>query len=122
MPFVLLIFGAAFAISGYHGNAKKLFALLGSEFSGTPSFGKWAIAILAIGATGYIKPLKTISDSFVVLIVVVLFLSDKGFFSSFSQQFGLSGVVASSQTPSPKLDLLQTTNPIVPTLQYDTVN
>lgn len=87
MPFVLLIFGVAFVASGFHGNASKLFSLIKGEFSGTPSFGKWVIAILAIGATGYIKQFKPISDAFIVLVLVVLFLSNKGFFAKFSEQF-----------------------------------
>lgn len=91
MAFVLIIFGAAFILAGYHGNAAQLFTKIGGEFSGTPSFGKWAIAILTVGAVGYIKPLKPISDAFIVLVLIVLFLSNKGFFASFSQQFGLTG-------------------------------
>lgn len=90
MAFVLIIFGVAFLLAGYHGNASKLFSKIGGEFSGTPSFGKWAIAILTIGGLGYIKPFKTISDAFIILVLVVLFLSNKGFFASFSQQFGLT--------------------------------
>lgn len=91
MGFVLIIFGVAFLLSGYHGNATELFSKLGGELTGTPSFGKWVIAIFAVGAIGYIKPLRPISDAFLVLILLVLFLSDKGFFAQFSQQFGLSG-------------------------------
>lgn len=91
MGFVLIIFGIAFLLAGYHGNAKALFTQLGGEFTGTPSFGKWAIAILVIGGVGYIKPIKPISDAFLLLVIVVLFLSDKGFFAQFSQQFGLTG-------------------------------
>lgn len=89
MAFVLIIFGIAFILAGYHGNAKKLFQKIGGEFTGTPSFGKWTLAILAIGGIGYIKPLKKISDVFIVLVLVVLFLHNQGFFYKFSKQFGL---------------------------------
>jgi hypothetical protein len=87
MGYVLIIFGVAFLLAGYHGNAKQLFNLLGDEFTGTPSFGKWIIAILAVGSVGYIRPLKPLSDSFIVLILLVLFLSNRGFFAKFNQQF-----------------------------------
>lgn len=90
MAFALIIFGIAFLLAGYHGNASALFKQLGSEFDGTPSFGKWALAILVLGSIGYIKALKPVSDAFIALVIVVLFLSDKGFFSSFSNQFGLA--------------------------------
>lgn len=102
MGFVLIIFGIAFLLAGYHGNAKALFTQLGGEFTGTPSFGKWAIAILVIGGIGYIKPIKPVSDAFLLLVIVVLFLSDKGFFAQFSQQFGLNssgGVLGANNPP-----------------------
>jgi len=89
--FVLIIFGVAFILAGYHGNAKALFSQIGGEFSGSPSFGKWLLAILVIGGIGYISPLKKVSDAFLVLVLLVLFLSNKGFFSQFSAQFGLGG-------------------------------
>lgn len=87
MGFVLIIFGVAFLLAGYHGKAKELFDLLGGELTGTPSFGKWIIAILAVGAIGYIRPLKPLSDAFIVLVLLVLFLSNRGFFAKFNQQF-----------------------------------
>jgi hypothetical protein len=86
MGFALIIFGVAFLLAGYHGTAAKLFDLLSGEFKGTPSFGKWIIAILAVGSIGYIRPLKSLSDSFIVLILVVLFLSNRGFFAKFNAQ------------------------------------
>lgn len=87
MAFVLLIFGAAFVMAGFHDNASKLFQQIGNEFTGTPSFGKWVIAILIIGGIGYIKPVKQIADAFLILVLIVLFLSNRGFFAKFSQQF-----------------------------------
>lgn len=89
MPFVLLIFGIAFVMAGYHGNASQLFNKIGSEFVGTPSFGRWALAILVIGSLGFIRPLKPISNAFLILVLIVLFLSNRGFFASFNRQFGL---------------------------------
>lgn len=103
MAFVLIIFGVAFLLAGYHGNAKTLFNLLGGEFQGTPSFGKWMLAILVVGGVGYIKPIKPISDAFLVLVLVVLFLSNKGFFASFNQQFGLNsggGILGANNPPT----------------------
>lgn len=86
MAFVLIIAAVSLIMASYHNNAKQLFSLVGGEFTGSPSFGKWFIAILTIGAIGYIKPLKSLSDSFIVLVLIVLFLSNRGFFAQFNNQ------------------------------------
>lgn len=120
MGFVLIIFGVAFLLAGYHGNAKALFSQLGGEFVGTPSFGKWAIAILVIGGVGYIKPIKPISDAFLVLVLIVLFLSDKGFFAQFSSQFlqggSSAGLLSVDNPPTGNFTLqpLQALSPLQP--------
>lgn len=87
MGFVLIIFGVAFILAGYHGNAKELFDAIGGEFQGSPSFGKWMLAILVIGGVGYVAPLKKVSDAFLILVLLVLFLSNRGFFAKFNAQF-----------------------------------
>lgn len=41
---------------------------------------------MVIGAIGYIPKLKGISDAFLVLVLLVLFISNRGFFNSFNAQ------------------------------------
>lgn len=91
MPFVILIFGVALLVSGFRGTSSELFQLVGGEFKGSPSFEKWALAIGIIGGLGYIKSIRPITNAFLVLVLVGLFLSNKGFFAKFSQQFNLPG-------------------------------
>lgn len=91
MPFAILIFGIALLVSGFRGTSSQLFGLLKGEFTGTPSFGKWALAIAIIGGLGYIRSIRPITNSFLALVIIVLFLSNKGFFDKFQQQFGLTG-------------------------------
>lgn len=86
MPFAFLIIGSAFLITGVRGTDDKFLSLLKGDFSGTPNFISWLFAILLIGSLGYIETIKPISRMFLVLIIVVLFLSNGGFFQKFTAQ------------------------------------
>lgn len=78
MPFVILAFGVVLLVAGVRGTQGSLFTLLGNDLKG---FAPWFVAILFIGALGYIKPIKPITDAFMILLIVVLFLSNGGFFA-----------------------------------------
>ncbi len=88
MPFALIIAGLILTISGARGTQSDLFTLLKGDFTGDKSFIWWAISILGIGAVGYIKPLKPLSNVFLALVLVVLVLANskdgKGLFSKFN--------------------------------------
>ena len=75
-----------FILVGYHGSQDQFFTLLKGDFTGSGNFFYWIISIMVIGAIGYIPRLKSISDAFLVLVLLVLFISNKGFFNSFNQQ------------------------------------
>lgn len=86
MPFAFLIIGITFIVAGVRGTDGDLVSLVKGDFTsenGKPSFIAWLVAILLIGALGYIEPIKPISRAFLVLVVVVLFLSNGGFFQKF---------------------------------------
>lgn len=84
MPFLIIIIGLLLVVTAFKGTTGRLGQMLVEEFTGQSSFLYWAVAILVIGAVGYIKPLKGLANSFLVLLIVVLFLSNKGFFGKFS--------------------------------------
>ena len=65
--------------------AVGLASLIKSEFTGKNNFVYWVLSILIVGAIGYIEPLKPISRAFLLLIVIVLFLANKGVFEQFNQ-------------------------------------
>jgi hypothetical protein len=89
MPFVILIVGIVLVVASVRDRQDLLFSLLKSEFSGENSFLPWILALMFIGGIGYIKPLKPISNAFIVLLITVLFLSNGGFFSKLNQQLGI---------------------------------
>lgn len=75
MPFVLLIFGSVLLIAAVRNTQGDLFALIQSDFTGPNNFIYWLVAILVIGAVGYIPKLKPISVAFITLVVVMLVFS-----------------------------------------------
>lgn len=86
MPFLLLFLGVVFVVSGVRGTQGDLLMLLKGDFTGKNNFIYWILALYAIGATGYVEALRPISDAFMVLILVVMILSNKGFFDNFMKQ------------------------------------
>lgn len=82
MPFALLFVGVILLIAAIQGTEKALGRQLYSDFTGQNSYLFWAVAIILIGAVGYVQELKKFSVAFMSLILVVLLLSEKGFFGS----------------------------------------
>lgn len=85
MPFTFLAIGTLLIVAGVRGTDEKLWTLLKGDFQNSPSFLPWVVSILLIGALGYISSLKTFSRAFLTLVIVVLFLSNGGFFQRFQQ-------------------------------------
>ncbi len=67
--------------------ALGLTSLLKQDFQGKNNFAYWVLSILIIGAIGYIKPLQPVSRAFMLLVIIVLFLSNKGVFDQFNTAF-----------------------------------
>lgn len=94
MPFIAIFIGICLVIVGAQNTQSQFFQLLETDSQG---FGKWALAIFAIGALGYIKAIRPITDAFLVLVVMGLFFSNSGFFANlFSQATTTSGITGSS--------------------------
>jgi hypothetical protein len=87
MPFALLIVGLALLVTAIRGTTSAFFTLVKGDFTGTGNFIYWIVAILVIGAVGYVKKLQPVSDMMLALVLIVLFLkSGTGFFDKFTQQ------------------------------------
>lgn len=104
MPFALLIIGIVLIVAGVRNSQDQLFSLVKGDFSGDANFFYWFISIMIIGAVGYIPRLKPISNAFLVLVILVLFLKrgdpktnvGGGFFQQFTA--ALNATTAANNT------------------------
>jgi len=76
MPFALTAIGAILVLTGINDTYAQFGAQLQNDMQG--GYLKWAAAILIIGGLGYIKDLEPVTDLFLVLMIVALFLANKG--------------------------------------------
>jgi hypothetical protein len=83
MPFALAIIGIIFMVTAVKGTTTQFFGLVSADFSGSGNYVYWVISILIIGSVGYIKKLQPVSDMFLALVLIVMFIANKGFFSQF---------------------------------------
>jgi len=100
MPFTFIIVGLVLVVAAVRGQTQTLVNLLKGDFqtssTGQHGFLPWLVSILVVGALGYIPALKNFSRLFLVLLIVVLFLSNKGFFTKLQQS--LPGVFGQPAT------------------------
>lgn len=75
MAFAFLFAGLLLLVSGVRGTQDDLFALVRSDFTGEGNFINWAGVVILIGLVGYIRPLRPVSQAFLVLLLIVLLLS-----------------------------------------------
>lgn len=81
MPFALVAIGLLMIITGINNTYAQFGAQLQTDFTGQKSFLVWIVAFIMVGALGYIKDLRTFSHYFMALILISMFLSNKGVFA-----------------------------------------
>lgn len=89
MPLVILVIGLMLFVSGMRNTQDEFLTLVKSDFTGgqnSNGFLSWMLAIAAIVGIGYYKPVRPISDAFLLLVIIILFLSNKGVASQFVTQ------------------------------------
>jgi len=94
MPFALLIVGIVMVIASVRDTVQSkpgqegLADLVKGDFTGQNNFVFWMVSILVIGALGYIPSMRGLSNVFLALVIVVLFLNKgsgvTGVFSQFN--------------------------------------
>lgn len=89
MGFIVIIIGLLLSIAAARGKHRELGELVKGDFTGPNNFFAWVVAILVIGGLGYIKSLKPLTDAFLVLLILVLFLSNGGFFNRLTTDLGI---------------------------------
>jgi hypothetical protein len=85
MPLFFLLVGVAFLVAALRGKQNELLDLLKADFSGANNFGTWVLALVLVGLLGYVQKLRPVSDALMALLIVVLMLSNKGFFAKFQE-------------------------------------
>lgn len=93
MPFALFFVATILIVTAFRGTTGQFFSTLTGDIAG---FVVWIVAIGVVGAIGYVPGLKKISDGFLVLILLVMFISNKGFFANFNQQINAVKTAAAS--------------------------
>lgn len=96
MPFVFLIVGAVFVVSGALGTSPQFLTLLkGDLLSGKNSFLFWILSIFIIGSLGYVSDLRGFSRALLALVLIVLVIEEDrkssgggGFFVKFQDAIG----------------------------------
>ncbi len=96
MPFALAIIALLLIVAGVRDQLGNLFSLALGDFTGPGNFIYFVVAIIVVGAIGYIDKLKPISDAFLVLILVVLFIHNRGVFAQFTAALGSTTTTARS--------------------------
>jgi hypothetical protein len=75
MPFLFIGSGIVLVFVGLQGDPAKLYALIADDFTGPNSFVYWMVAILILGALGYINGLDRLSRLFMLLVLLALLLT-----------------------------------------------
>lgn len=99
MPFLFIGSGLLLLFTGLNGNAAGLYKLLAGDFTGPNNYVYWMIAIIVLGGIGYIPAFKNLSRTFIVLVLLVLLLDNKGFFAQL-QSFISSNSTATNAAPN----------------------
>lgn len=89
MGWPLVIIGLILVIVGVRDETEAFNATLSEDIlgaSGNSNFLAFVIAIAVIGAIGGVKDLRGFSNAFMALIIIVLLLSNRGFFAEFQRQ------------------------------------
>lgn len=97
MPFIMITLGLLLIVTTFRGTVFDLGRLILGDFTGQPNFFYWIAALFVIGALGYVDELRGPSRMMLALVLIVLILSNKGFFAKFVEQLK----AGSAQPPPP---------------------
>ncbi len=111
MGVLLTILGGIMVWTGIRGTHKDFGALFVSEFTGAQSF-LWTVAALGmIGALGMVKEIRPLSNAFLVLVLIVIFLRNDGFFTQLIAQLKTVTPIAPSSAGGASSSTAPAANP-----------
>lgn len=82
MPWAFIVVGALMCILAVKSDDSlhQFASTVSGDISGNSGFIKWIIAIVIIGAVGYLPDMEGLSTAFLVLLVISFVLSNSGVF------------------------------------------
>jgi hypothetical protein len=102
MPLALLFVGILFVVIAYRGKQGDAAALLAEEFRPPNGFIQWGAAIGILAALGYVPVIRPIMRGMIGLVILVMLVSNRGFFSQFNNQLRApSGNAPAPSNPLP---------------------
>lgn len=105
MPFILIAVAIILLVTAFQGTTGQMVRMLDDDIFGPKGYIYWFVAIFVVGAIGYIKAFKTLSDTFIFLIVLVLILSHRGLFAQFNQALAAIRVPPPAPVPTPSTEV-----------------
>ena len=94
MPLLFIGAGVVLLLTGTMGNISQLWQLVKGDFSGPNNFTYWLVAMIVLGGLGYIQTFHNLSRLFMVLVLLVMLVKNRGFFTQ------LQNFINSSSTPA----------------------
>ena len=101
MAFVFTTVGMLMIVTGVKGTYAQFGSQVASDFTGSQPFTYWVVAIIGVGAVGYIDALRTVSRLFLALILVSMVLANKGFFTQLTSALKQGPIAPQAGTGSP---------------------
>jgi cell division protein FtsW (lipid II flippase) len=86
IPILLIAIGLILITAGVRGKAGEVGEILKDDFTRKPSFVAWLVAVWIVGLIASFKQTRQLGNSFYALLLVVLLLSNTGFFQEFKRQ------------------------------------
>jgi len=109
MPLALIASGLILIITG----VQNTYAQMGAQIQmDGAAFLKWLVAIMAVGALGYVNELRQFSHWFLALILIAMVLSNKGFFNKFTAAINAGPTAPNAPASAPSSTTTQSTSTV----------
>lgn len=87
MPIALILVAIALIGAVLRGQEERLFEVLKDDFTGQNNFVAWLMALIILGIIGASwKDARPVTEGFIVLVIVALLISQKGFWEQLQKQ------------------------------------
>lgn len=117
MPFLLIFLGLMLIVAGWRGTQQDFYGLVLGDFTGTPNFLEVFAAIAVLGALGSIKTIRPIAGGLLVLVVLAMLISRKGFLGQLASQ--VKSASAQSNFTAPTAQDASNTKANIPTINVN---